>query len=114
MCNVDASELFKACAIFCNDSGVFCVYRLPSEVDMSYLRPHGAGFLYSLVAVWLTGAACPIATAAEVTISPGSDQPAEQGLSEAELAAVGKALAWIGVDQKMPCYAGHFSNLYES
>ncbi len=59
---------------------------------MSYLHTHSLKVLSAVFAIWLAGGSCPYSIAAEVTESPGSDKAMEQGLSDAEIAALAGTL----------------------
>ncbi|MFQ6024799.1 MAG: mechanosensitive ion channel domain-containing protein, partial [Acidiferrobacterales bacterium] len=55
---------------------------------MSYLHNYSLKVLSAVFAIWLIGGSCPYSIAAGVTELPGSDKTTNQGLSDAELAAL--------------------------
>ena len=55
---------------------------------MSYLHSCSLKVLSAVFAIWLIGGSCPYSLAAGVTESGGSDKATNQGLSDAELAAL--------------------------
>ncbi len=55
---------------------------------MSYLHTHSLKVLSAVFAIWLAAGSCPYSMAAQVTESLGADKTTEQGLGDAELAAL--------------------------